>query len=139
MEIQSKYFGTIDIQQETIIEMIQPIYGFETLKRFTLISDQEIGTDLLWFQSLDQTEICFMVANPNAFVKDLKIELSNDDLSSVDAQDIDTIDVLSIVSLGETFEQSTLNLKSPILLNSKNNKGAQVILNQDLPFRANLV
>lgn len=139
MEIQSKYFGTIDIQQETIIEMIQPIYGFETLKRFTLISDQEIGTDLLWFQSLDQTEICFMVANPKAFVKDLKIELSNDDLSSVDAQDIDTIDVLSIVSLGETFEQSTLNLKSPILLNSKNNKGAQVILNQDLPFRANLV
>lgn len=139
MEIQSKYFGTIDIQQETIIEMIQPIYGFETLKRFTLISDQEIGTDLLWFQSLDQAEICFMVANPNAFVKDLKIELKNDDLNSVDALEIEDIDVLSIVSLGETFEQSTLNLKSPILLNSKNNKGAQVILNQDLPFRANLV
>ncbi|HET6786271.1 MAG TPA: flagellar assembly protein FliW [Erysipelotrichaceae bacterium] len=139
MEIQSKYFGAIDIQQETIIEMIQPIYGFETLKRFTLISDQEIGTDLLWFQSLDQAEICFMVANPNAFVKDLKIELNNDDINSVEAKELDDIDVLSIVSLGETFELSTLNLKSPILLNSKNNKGAQVILNQDLPFRANLV
>jgi len=139
MEIQSKYFGTIDIQDETIIEMIQPIYGFESLKRFTLISDQEIGTDLLWFQSLDQADICFMVANPNAFVKDIKIELNSEDINSVGAHEIDDIDVLSIVSLGETFEQSTMNLKSPILLNSKNNKGAQVILNQDLPFRANLV
>lgn len=138
MEIQSKYFGTIDIQPETIIEMIQPIYGFESLKRFTLISDQEIGTDLLWFQSLDQADICFMVANPNAFVKDI-IELNIEDLNIVEAQEIEDIDVLSIVSLGETFEQSTLNLKSPILLNAKNNKGAQVILNQDLPFRASLV
>jgi len=139
MEIQSKYFGTIDIQPETIIEMIQPIYGFESLKRFTLISDQEIGTDLLWFQSLDQADICFMVANPKAFVKDINIELNIEDLNVVEAQEIEDIDVLSIVSLGETFEQSTLNLKSPILLNAKNNKGAQVILNQDLPFRASLV
>jgi len=139
MEIQSKYFGTIDIQPETIIEMIQPIYGFESLKRFTLISDQEIGTDLLWFQSLDQADICFMVANPNAFVKGINIELNIEDLNVVEAQQIEDIDVLSIVSLGETFEQSTLNLKSPILLNAKNNKGAQVILNQDLPFRASLV
>jgi flagellar assembly factor FliW len=139
MEIQSKYFGEIEIQSETIIEMIQPIYGFESLKQFTLISDQEIGTDLLWFQSLEQVDVCFMVANPFAFVKDVNFDINQNDLKSVEADDREDIDIFSIVSLGETFEQSTLNLKSPILLNVKNNKGAQIILNQELPFRASLV
>lgn len=139
MQIQSKYFGTIDIKAETIIEMIQPIYGFESSKRYTLISDKEIGTDLVWFQSVDDKDICFILANPNRFVQDIRLELSQDDLTIVKANTLDEVDVLSIVSLGETFEQSTMNLKSPIILNSKNNCGAQLILNQELPFKASMV
>lgn len=139
MQIQTKYFGTIEIKPETIIDMIQPIYGFETLKRYTLISDEEIGTDLMWFQSIDDKDICFMLANPERFVQDAKIEIQTDDLNIVNTQDSKDCDVLCIVSLGETFEESTLNLKSPIVLNSTNNQGAQLILNQDLPFKARLV
>ena len=65
--------------------------------------------------------------------------MTQDDLELVRASHMDDVDILSIVSLGETFEQSTINLKSPIVLNSKNNVGAQIILNQDLPFKARLV
>ncbi|NTW90512.1 MAG: flagellar assembly protein FliW [Erysipelotrichaceae bacterium] len=139
MQIQTKYFGTIEIKTETIINMVQPIYGFESLKQYTLISDEEIGTDLMWFQSIDDKDVCFMLANPERFVQDTKIEIQTNDLSIVDTQDSKDLDVLCIVSLGETFEESTLNLKSPIVLNSKNNQGAQLILNQDLPFKSRLV
>ena len=138
MQIQSKYFGTIEINPETIIEMVQPIYGFETSKRYTLISDEEIGTDLVWFQSVDDKEVCFILANPQRFVSDVNIELVMDDLNIVQAKALEDVDVLSIVSVGETFEKSTLTLKSPIILNSKNNHGAQLILNQDLPFKASM-
>lgn len=139
MQIQTKYFGTIEIKTETIIHMVQPIYGFESLKRYTLISDEEIGTDLMWFQSIDDKDVCFMLANPERFVQDTKIEIHSNDISVLDTQDSKDLDVLCIVSLGETFEESTLNLKSPIVLNSKNNQGAQLILNQDLPFKSRLV
>jgi flagellar assembly factor FliW len=139
MEIQSKYFGKLEISPETIIEMIQPIYGFESSKRFTLLSDQDIGTDLLWFQSIDEQNVCFMLANPSSFINNVMFEISEEELKIVNANHLDDIDVLTIVSLGETFDKSTLNLKSPILLNSKNNHGAQIILNQDLPFKASLV
>ncbi len=139
MQIQTKYFGTIEIKTETIIHMVQPIYGFESLKHYTLISDEEIGTDLMWFQSIDDKDVCFMLANPERFVQDTKIEIQSNDLSVVDTEDSKDLDVLCIVSLGETFEESTLNLKSPIVLNSKNNQGAQLILNQDLPFKSRLV
>lgn len=139
MQIQTKYFGTIEIKTDTIIHMVQPIYGFESLKHYTLISDEEIGTDLMWFQSIDDKDVCFMLANPERFVQDTKIEIQSNDLSVVDTEDSKDLDVLCIVSLGETFEESTLNLKSPIVLNSKNNQGAQLILNQDLPFKSRLV
>ena len=139
MEIQSKYFGKIEIDAKTIIEMVQPIYGFESSIRYTLLSDQDIGSDLLWFQSIDDEKVCFMVANPATFIKNTIIEMTQDDLELVRASHMDDVDILSIVSLGETFEQSTINLKSPIVLNSKNNVGAQIILNQDLPFKARLV
>lgn len=139
MEIQTKYFGPIEIKPETIIEMVQPIYGFETIKRYTLISDEEIGTDLVWFQSIDNKDVCFMLANPDRFIHDYKLDITLDELSVLSTLDLNELDVLCIVSLGETFETSTLNLKSPIVLNSKNNQGAQIILNQDLPFKARLV
>lgn len=139
MLIQTKYFGIIEIKPETIIEMIQPIYGFETDKRYTLISDEEIGTDLVWFQSIENQNVCFILANPNRFVSDSKIEITEECLNLLGCEQAQELDVLCIVSLGETFEQSTLNLKSPIVLNSKNNQGAQVILNQDLPFKASMV
>ena len=139
MQIQSKYFGLIEIMPETIIDMIQPVYGFESSKRYTLISDEEIGTDLVWFQSIEEKDVCFVLANPTRFVPNLDIELSSGDLNTVQANTIEEVDLLCIVSLGDTFEESTLNLKSPILLNSKNNQGAQLILNQDLPFKARMV
>ena len=139
MLIQTKYFGTIEIKPETIIEMIQPIYGFETDKRYTLISDEKIGTDLVWFQSVENQNVCFILANPNRFAKDTIIEITEECLNLVDCKQSQELDVLCIVSLGETLEKSTLNLKSPIVLDSKNNQGAQVILNQDLPFKASMV
>ena len=139
MQIQSKYFGLIEIMPETIIDMIQPVYGFESSKRYTLISDEEIGTDLVWFQSIEEKDVCFVLANPTRFVPNLDIELGSGDLNTDQANTIEEVDLLCIVSLGDTFEESTLNLKSPILLNSKNNQGAQLILNQDLPFKARMV
>ena len=139
MQIQSKYFGLIEIMPETIIDMIQPVYGFESSKRYTLISDEEIGTDLVWFQSIEEKDVCFVLANPTRFVPNLDIQLSSGDLNTVQANTLEEVDLLCIVSLGDTFEESTLNLKSPILLNSKNNQGAQLILNQDLPFKARMV
>ena len=139
MQIQSKDFGLIEIMPETIIDMIQPVYGFESSKRYTLISDEEIGTDLVWFQSIEEKDVCFVLANPTRFVPNLDIQLSSGDLNTVQANTLEEVDLLCIVSLGDTFEESTLNLKSPILLNSKNNQGAQLILNQDLPFKARMV
>ena len=78
MEITSKFFGVTPINPDTIVTMIQPIYGFEDAKNYTIITDQEIGNSILWFQSLEQTETCFILANPEAFALKTPGSLSSD-------------------------------------------------------------
>ena len=53
-------------------------------------------------------------------------------------KDTKDIDVLCIVSLGEQFTDSTVNLKSPLLFSPEHNLGMQSILDQDLPLKAKL-
>jgi flagellar assembly factor FliW len=40
--------------------------------------------------------------------------------------------------IGETFRNSTVNLKSPIIINHKTNLAVQVILDQDYPIRQSI-
>ena len=138
MNIQTKYFGTLEIQAETIIEFIQPIYGFEDCHRYTLLADEELGSDLMWLQGIDQPEVCFMLANPTTLYPEIEFQLKASETELMKVSDTKEIDVLCIVSLGEQFSDSTVNLKSPLLFSSEHNLGMQCILDQDLPLKAKL-
>ena len=138
MNIQTKYFGTLEIQAETIIEFIQPIYGFEDCHRYTLLADEDLGSDLMWLQGIDQPEVCFMVANPTALFPEVSFQFKATETELLKVQDTKDIDVLCIVSLGEQFADSTVNLKSPLLFSPEHNLGMQSILDQDLPLKAML-
>lgn len=138
MNIQTKYFGTLEIQAETIIEFIQPIYGFENCRRYTLLADEELGSDLMWLQGIDQPDVCFMVANPTTLFPEVSFQLKATETELLRVRDAKDIDILCIVSLGVEFSDSTVNLKSPLLLSPEHNLGMQCILDQDLPLKAML-
>lgn len=136
MNIQTKLFGILEIPIETIITFIHPIYGFEDCLRYTLLADEELGSDLMWLQGIDQPEICFMVANPNTLFPEVSFQLNDRSAELLRVKDVKDIDVLCIVSLAESFSASTVNLKSPLLFSPEHNLGMQCILDQDLPLKA---
>lgn len=138
MEITSKFFGVTPINPDTIVTMIQPIYGFEDAKNYTIITDQEIGNSILWFQSLEQTETCFILANPEAFALKTPGSLSSDVLDLLQVSSIEDLDFAYIINIKESLETATVNLKSPIVFNPVTKKAAQIILNEDLPLRERL-
>ena len=47
----------------------------------------------------------------------------------------DDLDCWVLMVIGETFRDSTVNLKSPVIINHKTNLAVQVILDQDYPIR----
>lgn len=138
MEITSKFFGVTPIHPDTIVTMIQPIYGFEAAKSYTIITDQELGHSILWFQSLEYVDTCFILANPEAFSLKKPRSLSSDVLELFQVSSIDELDFAYIINIKDSLETATVNLKSPIVFNPVTKMAAQVILNEDLPLRERL-
>ena len=141
MKIKTKFFGEIDIDEDQIILFPFGIYGFEDYNRFVILHDEEDGGGIFrWLQCADEEGLCFTVMNPNIILgeyspklpentlKKLGVNENGDSVDSEDSEDSEDLIYLVITVLYEEIEKSTVNLLSPIVINSKNKVAAQVIL-----------
>lgn len=125
MIVKSLLFGDIEIEDENKIEFVSPILGFEDENEFVLIREKE-DLPFLWLQSLKTPELAFLLADPFVFFPDYSVELDN----SYNTEDIV---IYVIVNLNEDFKLSTANLVAPIVIDIKNRKASQIVL-QDSPY-----
>ena len=125
MKISTKQFGEIEVKDEEIINFQNPIYGFASLKKFILIRHGLLG----WLQSVENPDIAFLVANPYEVYKDYDVELDDKDAEKLEINTTDDVFLLSIITLPEKTENISMNLLSPVVINYKNYKASQIILN----------
>ena len=135
MKIETRDFGNIDIDERDVITFTQSIFGFESYKKFVIINDISIGTDIMWLQSLENKNICFVVFNPYSVCEDYSPTITKDYLNKVDAQSEESLSYAVIAVIPENIKNTTVNLKSPIIINHKNKKAIQVILDDDYPIK----
>lgn len=135
MKIETRDFGIIEIKDSNIITFKQPIYGFEEYTQYVLVTDSNMGNGICWLQSIEQKSVCFILMNPLQVKKDYAPVVMQDVLITLQATPKDDLDCWVIAVIGETFRQSTVNMKSPIIINHKRNLAMQVILDQDYPIR----
>ena len=132
MIYKTRDFGEREIPDSKVIIFKQPIFGFEDYTRYTLIFDEEIGEQIVWLQSLEEPGLCFLLFNPSQFEDFYKPEITEENEKLLGTGDYVCWTVLS---LKEDFEASTVNLKSPVIINSTTGGAAQVLLEQDYPVR----
>lgn len=130
MDIETRNFGVVSYNEEDILHFEEGIPGFEGLKSFILLSVEEF-TPFKWLQSLDDKDIAFVIVDPKAIVKDYKVELDVETVKSLDIKDLNHILVFAIVVIPDEIEKMTANLKAPIIINAENNKGMQILLDND--------
>ncbi|MGL6108260.1 flagellar assembly protein FliW [Romboutsia sp.] len=104
------------------------IPGFEELKKFT-IDDLEGNDKFKLIQS--EEEISFVAVNPFDIYTDYEINLNDETIKELEIESPNDVLVLSILTLGKTLEETTMNLKAPIVVNIKNNLGKQFILQSE--------
>jgi len=63
--------------------------------------------------------------------KDYDFEIPDEAVESLGIESILDVMVLSIVVVPEDISKMTMNLKAPVIINTKNNKGMQVVLDTD--------
>ncbi|MFD1736797.1 flagellar assembly protein FliW [Bacillus salitolerans] len=128
MKIQTKYHGEIIIESESILSFPNGIPGFLKEQEFILLPlSEESPFSIL--QSVKNSELGFVLINPFKFYSDYEFKLSDSDVNSLDIENREQIEVYSIITVKDPFEDSTTNLQAPVVINGVKKLGRQVVLN----------
>ena len=118
MIIKTRDFGEEEISEEVIIDFPNGVYAFEENKRFVLLSPCGEDKYPMWLQSVDNPNLCFIVFDPREFVSDYSVELDKETKELLKADGAE-LDLLCMAVVPDEYINTTLNLKSPIVINSE--------------------
>lgn len=135
LNIETRDFGTIEVNEEDIYDFPNGLYAFEENKRFALLSPLGEGVFPMWLQSLDDPSLCFIVFNPVLIDGGFTVVLADNERSQLGLGDNDDAAALVIAKVPADYKHTTVNMKSPIVINKSAHKAIQVILPLDYPFR----
>jgi flagellar assembly factor FliW len=128
MQLETKHFGTIEIDEKDILNFTEGIPGFEEINKFVLLGKTEEESPFQWMQGIDNTDVAFIVIDPRVFKPDYFVDVYEKDIEELGIKDENKILIYCIVVVPEDISKITANLKAPILINVENNRGKQVVL-----------
>ncbi|MBQ5431546.1 MAG: flagellar assembly protein FliW [Lachnospiraceae bacterium] len=137
MQVNTRLFGEIDIDDAKIITLTKGIIGFPDLCKFTLIYDEEENREqtLMWLQSMDEPQFAIPVVTPDTIFPDYNPTVEDDMLMELGELNEDNTYCLVTMKVPKDITQMTVNLKAPIIINTDTLKGNQIIIEDDLPVR----
>lgn len=130
MQVRTKHFGEIDLDESKIIYFENGILGFEDCKKYTLIYDNEDGErpDVSWLQCLDEPALAIPVVSPFLVKPDYNPEVEDELLKPLGEVSEENIVVLVSITVPSKIENISANLKAPFVINSDSRKGTQIIV-----------
>lgn len=120
-KINTLHFGEIEIDDEHIYHFPNGMLGFEYLKNFVLISEEETDP-FKWLISVDEPEIGFPLLSP--WHIDMNYNPGNN-------FDLNKHVVFVVVTLEDKKGFMTANMKAPVFFDIEGLKGEQSILPSD--------
>lgn len=132
MQIKTKVFGDITIDDDKIIHFPNGIVGFPELNDFALIHDEEKGKDSIhWLQSIQEPAFAMPVMDPLLVCPDYNPEVDDELLKNIGELDPEETLVLVTVTVPKDLTKMSINQKGPIVINAAEKKATQVIVEGD--------
>lgn len=139
MIIKTQDVGTVKIEKGDIIRFPQGIYAFEEVDEYVVLKNNADNPAVLRLQAVRSKEPRFIVVDPFSICPDYRPEVSEDVLRILQAKSVGELSLFAIAVIVKDVRMSTVNLKSPIVINFKTRLGMQVILDgSDYPIRYRL-
>ncbi len=130
IKFETSRFGEVEVTEDKVILFANGIPGFEVNKRYILI-DHDDGGMFKWLQAVDDPQLAFLMTDPCIFKHDYKVSISKPELNSLEAENLSTIVTLVTVCVEPENNLMALNLKGPIIFNSANMTGKQLIVDKE--------
>ncbi|MGB9702923.1 MAG: flagellar assembly protein FliW [Candidatus Kapaibacteriota bacterium] len=116
--LQTRQFGEIEIDDDSIYNFPNGILGFEEIKKYVLISEEETAP-FKWLISIDEPSIGFPLLSP--FYLDLEYNLGKN-------IDLEKYVLFAIITLNDENGNISANLKAPLVFDIENMTAEQIIL-----------
>lgn len=130
MRIQTKAFGEIEISDDKIISFENGIIGFPDLKHFTLLHDEEKGSNvgIRFLQSIEEPGFAMPVMDPLLVKPDYDPTVDDVLLTNLGTLTDENILVLVTATVPSDLTKMTVNLQGPIIINVDERKACQLIV-----------
>ena len=125
MEIVTTRFGTLNVEDERVIDFPKGLLGFPQRTRYALIQTGEENY-FFWLQSVDEPNLAFVVTDPSIFFKEYEVPIKEETQAELALTDLNFAQVFVICN--KVDDWLTGNLLGPIVVNAANRLAHQVVL-----------
>ncbi len=135
MIIKTRDFGEQTISEDKIINFPHGIFAFEDERRFIMFSP--LGDDKYpaWLQSVDNENLCFIVYAPEQIDDKYSVTADPESLAAAQLGENDKPQYLVLAVVPEEYKDTTVNLKSPIIINTDKMLAVQAIAAENYPIK----
>ena len=127
MQIDTLRFGTVEVDEEKILDFGTGIPGLEQYRKYALLQFEE-SYPIVWLQSMDDSGICLPVMDTFAVLPDYVFDIDDADVKELELTSPDELHVVSVVVIPEDIQGMTVNLAAPIIINTASGSAKQVVL-----------
>ena len=132
VKFDSTRFGSLEVKEDKIIDFPVGMIGMSEPGKFVML---DYNPPFSWLHSVNNPNIAFVVVNGAEFGKTYQIEIPYGD-KDIDLKPNDEFALINIVTVHEEVEQTAVNMRAPIIVNLRNRKGKQFILeDENMPLK----
>ena len=130
MKFVSKIHGEIEYKENDVLTFDKGILGFTNLKKF-ILADLDEYEPFKLFHSLEDDEIGLIVVSPYEFNGNYEVKLNDQTINNLGIKSSKEVMIITTVTLNSNPKKITTNLQGPIIINTSNNKGEQILIDSD--------
>jgi len=120
MKFTNRQFGEMSFEETHVLNVPEGIIGFGEYKKYLIVDDED-SQPFRWLVSLEDPDLNFALISPDLIVEKFQSSVFNDA----------DVTVFCLVALKEPWTTSTMNLRSPFVIDNKSRVGRQMILEDE--------
>lgn len=130
MNLETRYFGEIEVDESMVINFEAGLPGFEDQHRFLILNnyDTDEAVPFMWLQSVDNPDLAFVISIPFFLRPDYEIDIPDDTVEKMGISSVEDVSVYTICRISGKVDDMMFNLKNPIIVNAKNHKAMQIAI-----------
>ena len=135
MRIETRRFGTLQLNTDQLFLFPQGLVGMETLRQWALLPDPQ-NDSVAWLQSASRGDRSIALVSPRAFFDSYRVHVTRRELECLHMKPGAELYIMTTVS--GHIGKLTTNLRAPLLLNLDRRLGCQIITNDSQPLQKSL-